>query len=101
MNAEIQKRFPYMQNGPLAIGTTRGEELMVVFVTIWTPIPLKEACAAQLRFTHHAYKVLGVPHLTQCCDYLQNINYYYYHNNNNEWEEKVNGESVYHLTACM
>lgn len=75
---------------------------MVVFVTIRTPIPLKEACAAQLRFTRHTYKVLGVPHLTQGCDHLQNNYYYYYHhNNNNEGEEEVNGGSMHHLTACM
>lgn len=46
---------------------------MVVFVTIWTPIPLKETCAAQLRLTHHAQKVFRVPHLTQCCDDLPRI----------------------------
>lgn len=62
-----------MQNGPLAVGTTRGEEPMVVFVTIWTPIPLTEACAAQLRLTHHTQKVFRVPHLTQCCDHLPKI----------------------------
>lgn len=62
-----------MHNRPFAVGTTRGEELMVVFVTIWTPIPLTEACAAQLRMAHHTEKVFRVPHLTQCCDHLPKI----------------------------
>lgn len=59
-----------MQNGPLAVGTTRGEELVVVFVTVWPPIPLKEVCAAQLRLTRHTQEVFRVPHLTQSCDHL-------------------------------
>lgn len=46
---------------------------MVVFVTIWTPIPLIEACAAQLSLTHHTQEVFRVPHLTQCCDHLPKV----------------------------
>lgn len=81
-----------MQNWPLAISTARGEELMVVFVTICTPIPLQEACVAELRFTHHTHEVFGVPHLTQCCDHLPR--------NNSEKERKEYQEYVNQVHVC-
>lgn len=90
-----------MPNGSIAIGTTRGEEMMVVFVTIWTPIPLKKTCVAQLRFTRHAYKVLGVPHLTQCCDHLHNDNNNNDNNDNNNSNNKGRTWRMYHITAHM
>lgn len=44
---------------------------MVVFVTVRPAVPLKEARGAQLRLACLAHKVLGVPHLTQRRDHLQ------------------------------
>ena len=61
-----------MQNGPLAVGTSRREELMIVLVTVRLSISLKEACGAQLHFTYHTHKVFRMPRLTQRCDHLYN-----------------------------
>lgn len=60
----------HLQDGPLAIGAVRGEELMVVLFTIRAALSLEEPGVAQVVATRRAHKVLGVPHLTQCCDYL-------------------------------
>lgn len=62
--------FSHLQNGPLAIGTVRGEELMVVLFTVRAALSLKELAVAQLLAARCAHKVLGVPHLTQRRDYL-------------------------------
>lgn len=70
VNSQKNQTFSYLHNRSLAVGTTRGEELMVVFVTVRPSISLKEACGAQLSFTCHTHKVLRVPHFTQCCDHL-------------------------------
>lgn len=51
----------------------RREKLVVVFVTIWTSISLKEACVTQLHLTHHTHKVFGVPRVTQGCDHLYHL----------------------------
>lgn len=61
----------HRHDGPLAVGTTRREDPMVVFVTVRPAVPLKEARGAQLRLARLAHKVLGVPHLTQRRDHLQ------------------------------
>lgn len=61
-----------MQNGPLAVSTSRREELMVVLVTVWLSISLKEACGAQLHLTYRTHKVFRMPRLTQRCDNLKN-----------------------------
>lgn len=60
--------FSHLQNGPLAIGTVRGEEFIVVLFTVRAALSLKEPAVAQLLATRCAHKVLGVPHLTQRCD---------------------------------
>lgn len=67
-----RKKFSHLYNGPLAVGTTRREELMVVFVTVRPSLSLKEACGAQLHLTGSTHKVFRVPHFTQSCDHLQN-----------------------------
>lgn len=61
----------HLQNGPLAVGTVRGEESMVVLLTVRATLSLKEPRVAQLLVTRCAHKVLRVPHLAQCCDNLQ------------------------------
>lgn len=61
-----------MQNGPLAVGTSRREELMIVLVTVRLSVSLKEACGAQLHFTYRTHKVFRMPHMTQRCDHLKN-----------------------------
>lgn len=62
--------FSHLQNGPLAIGTVRGEELMVVLFTVRAALSLEELAVAQLLAARCAHKVLRVPHLTQRRDYL-------------------------------
>lgn len=64
------KQCSYMYNGPAAVGTTRREEVMVIFFAVWLSLSLKEASGAQLHFTRHTHKVFRVPHLTQRCDHL-------------------------------
>lgn len=44
---------------------------MVIFVTVWSSVSLKEARCAQLHLTRHTHKVFRVPHFTQRCDHLQ------------------------------
>lgn len=66
-----QKKFSHLHNWPLAVATTRREELVIVLIAVRPSISLKEACGAQLYFTRHTHKVFRVPHLTQCCDHLE------------------------------
>lgn len=60
----------HLQNGPLAVGAVRGEQLMVVLLTVRAALALEEPGVAQVVATRRAHKVLGVPHLAQRCDYL-------------------------------
>lgn len=66
----VQSCHDVLQYRPLAVGAAWRKHLMVVFLTVRPSLSLKEACCAQLSLTHHAHKVLRVPHFTQCCDHL-------------------------------
>lgn len=60
----------YLQDGGCTIGTSWGEELVVVFFTICKATPLIEGLGANLLSTVCAGEMLRVPGLSQSSDYL-------------------------------
>lgn len=61
----------HLSNRTLAVTAARGEEVLVVFLTVRPAVSLKEATCAQFLAACRAHKVFWMPHLTQSCDHLQ------------------------------
>ena len=57
--------YTYIQYGSIAVGTPRGVQLVVVFLTVWFLVALVVGCASQLNVTTGAGKVLRVPLFTE------------------------------------
>lgn len=68
----VQGSHTFVQDGAIAIGTTRGEDVVVVCLAVWLIVPLEEVLGAQLLVTVGACEVLGVPCTTQGSDNLPN-----------------------------
>ena len=51
----------HIQNGSIAVVAARGEEVVVVLLTVGLPVTLKEVSRTDLLLTVCAHKVLGVP----------------------------------------
>lgn len=60
----------HLNNRTLAVATARGEEVLVVLLTVRFAISLEETAHADLCTAHHTHKVFWMPHLTQSCDHL-------------------------------
>ena len=60
----------YLQDGPVAIGTARGKELMIILLTVGPPVVLEECYGRQFLLTLRTGKVLGVPCLPHGVDHL-------------------------------
>lgn len=61
----------HLNNRTLAVRAARGEEDLVVFLTVRLAVSLKVATCAQFLAACCAHKVFWMPHLTQSCDHLQ------------------------------
>lgn len=61
----------HLSNRTLAVSAARGEEVLVVFLTVRLAVSLKETTCAQFLAACCAHKVFWMPHLTQSCDHLQ------------------------------
>lgn len=60
----------HLYNRTLAVSAARGEEVLVVFFTVWLAVSLKETTGAEFNPACGTRKVFWVPHLTQSCDHL-------------------------------
>lgn len=68
---DVRGQGSYLTDGAGTVGTAGGEGLVVVFLTVCLPTPLKEGLAAQLLPALGAGEVLGVPGFAQGCEHLQ------------------------------
>lgn len=60
----------HLNNRTLAVSAARGEEVLVVFLTVRLAVSLKETTGAEFFPACRTHKVFWVPHLTQSCDHL-------------------------------
>lgn len=61
MPSLVQSRHYFIQYGSITVVASRGEQAVVVFLTVRLPLTLKEVPGADLLLTVGAHKVLRVP----------------------------------------
>lgn len=66
----VQGGHTFIQYGTIAVGTSWGEDVVVVCLAVGLIVPLKEVLGAQLLVAVSAHKVLGVPCATKGSDHL-------------------------------
>jgi len=57
----VWENVSYVEYGAVAVMAARGEQVVVVLLTVGLPVALKEVSGADLVLTVGAHKVLGVP----------------------------------------
>lgn len=62
----------FIKNRPIAVGTTRWKQVVVVRFTIRMAITLKKVASTQFLVAMSACKMLWVPSFSQCCYHLPN-----------------------------
>lgn len=70
--SSVKYFLPYIQNGAIAISTSRTKQIVVVLLAVGLSIALEKVARAQLLAAVAASKVLRVPGLAQGRDHLTN-----------------------------
>lgn len=66
----VQGSHAFIQNGTIAVGTSWGEDVVVVCLTVRLIVPLEEILGAQLLVAVSTHKVLRVPCAAKGGDHL-------------------------------
>lgn len=66
----VQRRYALVQNGAVAVGAARAEQIVVVRLAVREAVALEEIAGAQLLAAVVAREVLRMPCLAQGCDHL-------------------------------
>lgn len=64
------KEINYIQNGSIAVSTSRTKQVMVVRLAVGMAIPLEEIACSELLIAMIAREMLWMPCFTQRCDHL-------------------------------